>query len=253
MKIRISAVLSILLLVCLCLSLSAFAEEDTSIIDVIPAPPAEDWSAPTVFVGSSMMFGSYEQNGNLYDGPEPIEWLVLDIRGDDALLISRWCLTGQRFNTTYAKATWETSPLRAWLNGEFLTSAFSDTERQQIRLTWVDNSQSQSNPSWTSANTGADTQDSVFLLSWAEAERFFGSDEARKTYMTQAAGTQKYQEAGVNAWWWLRSMGKSNLGVSIVRGNGTMTSQHINEDTGGVRPVIWIHIEQQTPAEEIIY
>ncbi|MFR3410007.1 MAG: hypothetical protein ACLTXW_11150 [Christensenellales bacterium] len=40
-------------------------------------------------VGDTVMFGQYEQDGNLDNGSEPIAWQVLDVQGGKALLMSR--------------------------------------------------------------------------------------------------------------------------------------------------------------------
>ena len=41
----------------------------------------------SVRVGSHITFGSYEQDGNVGNGVEPVEWQVLDISGDRAQLL----------------------------------------------------------------------------------------------------------------------------------------------------------------------
>ena len=49
-------------------------------------------------VGSSVYFGSYEQDNDTEDGAEPIEWLVLAVDNDKALLLSRYALDCQPYN-----------------------------------------------------------------------------------------------------------------------------------------------------------
>lgn len=212
------------------------------LIEIVPADSAVIPDAGYQ-IGGTICFGTYEQDGNPYNGAEPIEWQILEAQGNRLMLITRHGIAGLKYNEQYAKASWDTSTIRAWLNGEFLNSAFTDAERMSIELTWVDNSAYQHNRSWTSAKTGENTQDKVFLLSWSEAERYFPGDSARICWMTNAAGTQRYAKAGDQAWWWLRSPGKSNLGASIVRANGSLSSQHINEPTGAIRPVIWVMMD----------
>lgn len=43
-------------------------------------------------VGDTVIFGQYEQDGNLDNGSEPIAWQVLDVQGGKALLMSRYAL-----------------------------------------------------------------------------------------------------------------------------------------------------------------
>lgn len=42
------------------------------------------------YVGSYVKFGSYEQDNDLSNGKEKIEWLVLDLQANEALLISKY-------------------------------------------------------------------------------------------------------------------------------------------------------------------
>ncbi len=93
-----------------------------------------------VAVGDVCFFGVYEQDNDLNDGKEPIEWLVLDIEGDKALLLSKYGLDAKPYNATYADVTWETCTLRAWLNDDFLKTAFTEDEQKAIFTTDVDNS-----------------------------------------------------------------------------------------------------------------
>ena len=51
------------------------------------------------------------------DRYEPIKWRVLNRNGNDALLLADVALDDQKYNTDYAKVTWETSSMRSWLNG----------------------------------------------------------------------------------------------------------------------------------------
>ena len=231
------------------------AAEGVPIVDVETTDPIvpETWQNPGVsyYVGQTVVFGRYEQDGSAVNGQEPIEWQVLEVQGSRVMLISRQCLAGLPYHQEYTKETWDTCSVRNWLNQSFLYAAFTEAERQAIQTTWVDNGVSQRNRSWSSAKTGGDTQDKVFLLSWAEAERYFPGNDSRICWMTTAAGAQRYRKAGEKAWWWLRSAGKSNLGAAIVQANGGLSSQHINEDTGGIRPVIWVEMGAGT--EEIIY
>ena len=55
-----------------------------------PEPTSEpDLSFPGLKVGDIVQFGRYEQDNDLENGPEPIEWRVLEIKDQAALLLSR--------------------------------------------------------------------------------------------------------------------------------------------------------------------
>ena len=94
-------------------------------------------------IGSIVTFGRYEQDGDKENGPEEIEWVVLDVQDGKALLLSKYGLEAKPYNTEYTDVTWETCTLRAWLNSDFLNKAFSAEEQSAILTTTVDNSSSQ--------------------------------------------------------------------------------------------------------------
>ena len=72
---------------------------------------------------------NYEQ-GN---GQVPIEWIVLDRQEERALLLSKCALDAKPFHEVEDRTvTWAECTLRAWLNGDFYNSAFSDEERARI-------------------------------------------------------------------------------------------------------------------------
>ena len=82
-----------------------------------------------VEIGETMTFGSYPQDA---DGTvKPIEWDVLDIQDGKALLISSKCLDARPYNEEYAPVTWEKCTLRAWLNDDFLNTAFSTRNKRK--------------------------------------------------------------------------------------------------------------------------
>ena len=76
--------------------------------------------------------GQYEQDNNLSNGPEEIEWLVLAIVDQKALLVSKYGLDTKPFNEIRKEITWENSTIRNWLNNEFYNNAFSSSEKNKI-------------------------------------------------------------------------------------------------------------------------
>ena len=123
--------------------------------------------------GSIVTFGRYEQDNNIANGLEEIEWIVLDYDENDhkALLLSRYGLDAKPFNEIIGNITWEKCSLRSWMNDEFLRSAFTAEEQAAILTTAVDNSASQGYSEWDT-DGGNNTQDQIFLLSYAEANRY---------------------------------------------------------------------------------
>lgn len=143
--------------------------EDDNIVAVIKALEARD---AKFTVGNYVTFGEYPQT-TAGEDMTPIEWLVLARDGDKALLISRYGLDAQPYNKDHTSVTWETCTLRTWLNGTFYNKAFSSAEQAAILTTSVDNSKYQCYSGW-STNGCNNTQDKVLLLSYAEANKYFG-------------------------------------------------------------------------------
>lgn len=205
-------------------------------------------------VGNYVSFGTYPQTKAGNDAT-PIEWLVLARDGNKALLISRYGLDAQPYNKDNTSVTWETCTLRTWLNGMFYNKAFSSAAQAAILTTNVDNSKSQCYSGWNTSG-GNNTQDKVFLLSYAEASKYFGvtynssntkSRVAPTAYaIAQGAGkNSSYKTAdGIDAgWWWLRSPGAYQSSAAGVRTGGSLFFNDVNYDSGSVRPTLWVNIE----------
>ena len=88
-------------------------------------------NAATTNVGDVITFGKYEQDNDLSNGSEDIEWIVLDKKDGNLLLLSKYGLDTKvvcdNADISY-EATWETSNTRLWLNGDFYDSAFSSDD-----------------------------------------------------------------------------------------------------------------------------
>ena len=48
--------------------------------------------------GSLVTFGHYEQDRNTENGPEAIQWIVLDTDGDRVFLLSKYGLDAKQYN-----------------------------------------------------------------------------------------------------------------------------------------------------------
>ena len=85
-------------------------------------------------IGEIILLGSYEQDNNLDNGKEKIEWIVLDENNGTYLLMSRYILDAHAYNDIDTPVSWETCTLRAWLNDNFLREAFSEKEQKKLFL-----------------------------------------------------------------------------------------------------------------------
>ena len=211
-------------------------------------------------VGGYVTFGSYEQDNNIDNGREPIEWLVLDY--DEVkhrvLLLSRYGLDAKPYNTDYADVTWEKCTLRKWLNDEFVNNAFNTAEQSAIQITEVDNSGSHGYGIWNT-DGGNNTQDKIFLLSYAEGRRYLGITGTlgdipdiktiiAPTEYAQQAGAwtvdrYKTEEGSAAGWWWQRSPGHDQSDATSVYYDGSFQYNKVNDGSGCVRPALWINLE----------
>ena len=200
----------------------------------------------TAKVGDYVKFGKYEQDNNIDNGKEEIEWLVLDKQDNKVLVISKYALDCKPYNTSPLDVTWETCTLRKWLNGYFIDSAFSDYEKAIIPTVTV---LADKNPEY-STNPGNATEDQVFLLSVTEAYKYFSSAKATQctpTTYAVAKGFKKDKDTG-RSFHWLRSPGEEADWAACIGYNSNDTIERfdrqasVNDSNGAVRPALWIDL-----------
>ena len=217
-------------------------------------PSAAGTSRKQIKAGDYVTVGRYPQTAEGND-ETPIEWLVLDVQGNKALLLSRYGLDAKPYNTVWTDITWEKSTLRAWLNGTFLNKAFSSTEQKAILTTAVDNSSSQGYSKW-STRGGNNTQDKIFLLSYREANKYLGvtwedsnmKSRTSPTAYALKAGTwtnDRYKTADgkITGWWWLRSPGSNRNSAAHVDRDGSLNDYTVDTDSGCLRPALWVNLD----------
>ena len=206
-------------------------------------------------VGNYVTFGEYPQTAAGED-MTPIEWLVLARDGNKALLISRYGLDAQKYNTINTGVTWEKCTLRTWLNNAFYNKAFNSAEQTAILITSVDNSKGQG---YWSTEGGNNTQDKVFLLSYAEANKYFGITHDNSSNTKSRIAPTAYaiaQEAWISfsnntsdgtaaGWWWLRSPGGGQDCAAYVYANGSLGYSSVSNVSGSVRPALWVNLESK--------
>ncbi|WP_157617895.1 protein kinase domain-containing protein [Succinimonas amylolytica] len=184
--------------------------------------------------GAYIKFGSYPKNND--DDKEPIEWLVLEVNDQEALLVSRYGLDCKQYHHEYVSMTWEQCDLRKWLNSEFLKTAFAEEEQQRIKLSEVVN-----DDNWEHRTRGGnDTQDRVFCLSLAEAERYFKNDSERRCQPTALAKAHRAYDNNGCCIWWLRSPGNNRNYASFVATDGVLypSGRYVSDDDCAVRPAL---------------
>ena len=206
--------------------------------------------ADEINIGDYITFGRYEQDNNLDNGAEAIEWCVLDKATSDSggreciLVISRYALDCLPYNEENENVTWETCDIREWLNNEFYYGAFSEDERNQL-LTIKNNNPDASfyDSSW-SGKGGNATSDNVFLLSYEQAESYFENADDRECYPTDYA---MWNGADANTehhcYWWLRSPGYYQDVAMGVSDDGGLCNCDVFSNFIGVRPTLWIYVD----------
>jgi hypothetical protein len=184
-----------------------------------------------------------------------IDWRVLTVENNRALLISEKILEKRPYNIEGKDITWENCTLRKYLNNEFYNKlgvvkpAIAETRN--------------SNPDnlWYGTPGGNATSDKVFLLSIDELVKYFGDsgdlkNERRKDFngnvrsdgyciydQYNSARIANYGSEGA-CWWWLRSPGSRSRSAARVDVDGSVDvdGYSVNNVSGGVRPAFWLNL-----------
>jgi hypothetical protein len=223
-------------------------------------------------IGDIVQMGTYEQDGDA-ETEDPICWDVLDKDGDAVLLISHDVIAYQRFSDSRKCVIWEDSEIRTWLNQEFYAEAFDEEEQASIRETTLENLSTVGFAAHVDPSgdvqvreSRPDTKDKIFLLSWKEAEQYYGNRltdayilgrrpsravlQKRETIFTDiiieelpamypysrhlADGTERLP-------WMLRSTGMKDYNILVIGYEGKW-DQDYPDSYNGVRPAMWVNV-----------
>jgi hypothetical protein len=159
-----------------------------------------------------------------------IVWRVLKVEADRVMFLAEDCIISKVYNDTARDCFWELSPLRRWLNNEFLSSAFNNDEKNSIISTHLSNP---NNPQYDIIG-GNDTDDKVFLLNLDEANEMFETNDDRIAL----------SEVGSRTKWWLRSPGINNKFAACIDEDGSIDVKgDTNATEDGVRPVVCTNMD----------
>lgn len=197
-------------------------------------------------VGDSVYFGRYEQDGKKKNGKERIEWIVLDKKEDEVLLISKLILDVQPYDKdNNQELNWKDSSVREWLNEIFIDKAFDKNESKMLEETDIANN-----------GKGQDTKDRVFLLSGKEAKKYLKSKPKRIGKLTVYAIRRMEEAWGADAggsgykkgkkwYWWLRTFDKSKKRAFSVLDDGTWDTVGSEGyiPSNGIRPAVWVDLD----------
>lgn len=205
---------------------------------------------------------------------EPMNWRIID--PEKGLMLCETIIDSQALSNTiylnydefrYQKSVTDTfyannyaeSSLREWLNNTFFNTAFSSAQQNDIQISLLENKAYQTN---LSAFSSADTNDKVFLLTWADMQnpsygfsiapegedinrRAAGSDYSFCQGLLDDTSTDyKTTDARYSSRWWLRSAGASSGSVCKIDESGIVSNyQWVGATFVGVRPAISLNPE----------
>ncbi len=190
-------------------------------------PPANCAQAD-IAPGDMIAFGSWHQNSDAQDST-PIQWRVLEVQDDRALLISDRALDARPYDLYRVDAAWDQCTLRAWLNTALLNEAFTPDQQKAILVTTLDN-----------GGECPPTQDKLFLLNYSEAARCLSSEELIARYTRYASRKDGLSSSGFS---WTR---KSNRMINMM---GTECSDLFQISNNAVRPAMWVSLSGMTAPE----
>lgn len=208
--------------------------------------------------------GRYEQDGDLSNGAETIEWIVIEDRGDSLVMLSKYVLDRAGFNDSFNATDWDNSYIRKYLNSDFYDAVFNDSDKsvmEDYATTYIEASEDAE---------AVIVTDRVFLLSYDELIGYFpdntdGADESRQGPLTEYAKEQGvwyvkddfYSVLGFEEReipesvkgcgnWWLRTNGHKGTFAMDVAADGTIrTAGHdVGSALDGIRPAIVISISE---------
>lgn len=181
----------------------------------------------TTQVGDSFVFGSYEQDDNLSNGKEDVEWIVLSKDSGFLLLISKYALDYHKYyEYTESVEGWKESDLYTWLTDSFYPNAFTPSQQEIINR--------------------------ISILNEEEVEKYFDTEESRRCIATPYARAQvpSFSENDTiqdYCWWWLCDRGPdypdvSLFHASVVTSAGQLYTSSVG-DTCAVRPTLIIDLQ----------
>lgn len=232
MRKRLISILAVLsLLAALCTG-AAFAADEAE-------------NASNYEIGDIVTYGNYEQDGFYSNGEETIEWIVIARdRDNHALMLSRYCLDALPYNEDGGDVTWEDSSIRAWLNGEFLKSAFGGDPNG-----FICTAECKTKDGRSGTDGGENTTDRIFLLAVDEVTQYFPKESSRRAPVTEYAKEQgaEYDKNG-NGWWWLRTPGKTQDMAAGVHTAGGVNydGRDVDRTDLCIRPALWLDLDVVT-------
>ena len=252
-------------------------QENETVLDGVKYRRMQAGDAVSAAADREQHYRWHDEESWHYFRYEPIKWRVLELNGDEALLVADREMDCAPFNLESADVTWETSTLRSFLNGydgtqnaagvsfadrpqdSFLGTAFSAREQAAILAAPVENPDN----SYYGTECGEETADRVFILS--NEEVFAGEnagrhgfypgsgvdDPARRfrpTMYAMARGTWYSPVEGYrgNGFWFMRTSGYTLSSVTYICDFGYIYSRgtDVSCNDSGILPAIRVDLNK---------
>lgn len=210
----------------------------------------------------------YTPNNVYYFKYEPLRWRILD--PSEGLVMCESIIDSQAYNNyvlyangeywgdsakTYYSSNWAKSSLRSWLNDDFYNTAFSSSEKNAIKTSYLENKST-----YSSVCDAPSTYDKIFLLSyWDAINSNYGFSSSNSSYDTarRAQGTDYAKCQGLwvstsssyygNSYWRLRSPHSSIYTWNVDLDGIVYTYYNTGYTNYGVRPALKFNPKSSIP------
>lgn len=194
-------------------NMSGYPEAETKATELLKEYPY--FSILCAVPGDEVILGTYEQDNNISNGPEGIEWIVLKNENGVVYAVSKYILDAQVYNTHNGDG----STLKGWLKDDFYNVAFFEVQKGFVSK--------------------------VGLLSRDDLDMYqIANTKPEWTAYAKAQGPENHYYAGYS--WWLdgeyfHGFATVEVEMSVVIESGSY-SNNISDITSvnGVRPTIII-------------
>lgn len=185
--------------------------------------------------GYCVQFGKYPywQQGR----EEPLVWRILDIQGDNVLLIANKVVDYMPVSNALNCVSWKDSYLAKWLNSVFYVKAFTNIEMSRLVINKCVN-QFITVPSVDELNLYYSDNPKSHMPNFSEGKA--------KVLQTPYVADKNNESDNRFIKWWLRDFMTGNGRVKYVSQEGRIVETSFDGEamkSKGVRPMIWVKIK----------
>ena len=235
-------------------AIESFEEE----IEDTPEVAALKESIRNVEIGETFFLGAVEQDNDLENGSEAIEWIMLHKTEKEAFVISKKVLEYMQFAIWYTNWSslnengytygtnphstfrWsedkDRNPPKVWLRDTVYEYGFTDIEKKMIKLT-------HNTSAFQPCNQIDYTSEYLYIPSLEEVELYMQNVDLLQAEKTDYVNEKMNQMEEDTVNWWLREQGVTEGYAAQVLANGEISDAGAACNSyQGVRPVMWLDI-----------